>query len=150
MLSKSLFILILAFISCVYASRRYGSGLHSNFHDKLYVNTSDCKKTYVCDLGDFDWLTRRYVKNCYNRNTYIGGNIRITGLRQGTEGDSDYTNPDNCKNISRHISTSTGCYYTPDKKHGYLYKGKVDQKARVYDKVGSYCLTEFGWCWCSD
>jgi len=26
-------------------------------------------------------------------------------------------------------------------------KGRVDQKVRVYDKVCSYCLTEYGWCW---
>jgi len=150
MLSKSLFILIIAFISCVYASTRIGSGLASNYHKKIYVNSKDCKNTYVCDLGDTDWLGRRYVTNCYNRNTRVGGEIRIDGFKIGDEGDSDYTNPDNCKNISRHVSTSTGCYYTPDKKHGYLYRGKVDQKARVYDKVGSYCLTEFGWCWCSN
>ena len=146
MLSKSLFILILAFISCVYASRRLGYGLASNFHNKIYVNSSDCKTTYVCDLGDTDWLSRKYVKNCYNRNTRVFGEIIITGLTVGSEGYSDYTNPDNCKNISRHISSRTGCFYTPDKKHGLLYKGRVNQKARVYDKVGSYCLTEYGWC----
>jgi len=26
-----------------------------------------------------------------------------------------------------------------------LYKGRDDQKARVYDKVCSYCLTEYNW-----
>jgi len=34
MLSKSLFILIIAFINCVYAFRKYGSGLQSNFIKK--------------------------------------------------------------------------------------------------------------------
>jgi len=34
MLSKSLFILIIAFINCEYAFRKYGSGLQSNFHIK--------------------------------------------------------------------------------------------------------------------
>ena len=134
MLSKSLFILIIAFISCVYASSKYGSGLQSNFHIKVYVNNKDCKNTYVCDLSRNDWLGRKYVTNCYNRNARVGGEIRIGGLRERGTGDSDYVNPDDCKNISRHISTSTGCYYTPDKKNGLLYKGKVDQKARVYDE----------------
>ena len=150
MLSKSLFILVIAFISCVYASWSYGSGLQSNFHNKIYVNSKDCKIAYVCDLGRDDWLGRRYVTNCYNRNTRVAGEIRIGGDREMDKGDKNYEFPDDCKNISRHVSTNTGCYYTPDKKHGLLYKGKVDQKARVYDKVGSYCLTEFGWCWCSD
>jgi len=27
-----------------------------------------------------DWLDRRHVKNCYNRNTYIGGDIRIRSV----------------------------------------------------------------------
>jgi len=43
-----------------------------------------------------------------------------------------------------YISSNTGYYYTPVKKHGLLYKGRVDQKARVNDKVGSNCLTEYG------
>ena len=64
MLSKSLFILIIAFINCVYASRKYGSGLQSNFHKKMYVNSSDCKVIYVCDLSDTDWFGRRFVENC--------------------------------------------------------------------------------------
>ena len=34
MLNKNLFILIIALISCVYASRKLGYGLQSNFHDK--------------------------------------------------------------------------------------------------------------------
>jgi len=127
----------------------YGYGLSSNYHDKIYVKSRDCKTTYVCDLGDTDWLGLRYVKNCYNRNNHVSGKIRISKTVNIIDY-NNYTNPDDCKNISRHVSTSTGCLYTPDKKHGYLYKGKVDQKARVYDKVGSYCLTEFGWCWCSD
>jgi len=145
MLSKSLFILINTFISCIYASRRLGYGLASNFHDKIYVKSSDCKTTYVCDLGDIDWIGIRYVKNCYNRNNYVSGKIRISKTVNIIDY-NNYTNPDDCKNISRHISSRTGCLYTPDKKHGYLYRGKVDQKARVYDKVGSYCLTEYGCC----
>jgi len=64
MLSKSLFILIIAFINCVYASRKYGSRLQSNFHKKMYVNSSDCKVIYVCDLSDTDWFGRRFVENC--------------------------------------------------------------------------------------
>ncbi|KAG4084356.1 hypothetical protein H8356DRAFT_1436211 [Neocallimastix lanati (nom. inval.)] len=47
-----------------------------------------------------------------------------------------------CKWITRHISTKNGCYYTPNNTRGY-----VNRDARVYDIVGKYCLTEYGWCW---
>ncbi|KAL6612920.1 hypothetical protein U3516DRAFT_751111 [Neocallimastix sp. 'constans'] len=55
--------------------------------------------------------------------------------------DTQYNNPDKCK-FTRHISTKNGCYYTPINTRGY-----VNRDARVYDIVGKYYLTEYGWCW---
>ena len=91
-------------------------------------------------------LVEYLLKTVNNSNIHVDRKIKIGCLNVDGTGDNNYRYPDYCKNILRHISNNTGCYYTPDKKHGLLYKGRVDQKARVYDKVGSYCLTEYGWC----
>ena len=73
------------------------------FIKKIYVNSSDCKVTYGCDLGDTDWLGRRFVENCYNPNTHVDRKIRIDGLTVDSTGDDNYRYPDDCKNISRYI-----------------------------------------------
>ena len=40
-----------------------------------------------------------------------------------------------------------GCYYTPNNtRGGFSWRGYVNHD-RVYDIVGKYYLTEYGWCW---
>ena len=91
-------------------------------------------------------LEEYLLKTVYNSNIHVDRKIRISCLNVDSTGNNNYRYQDDYKNISRHISSNTKCYYTQDKKHGLLYKGRVDQKARAYDKIGSYCLTEYGWC----
>ncbi|KAG4090780.1 hypothetical protein H8356DRAFT_1335641 [Neocallimastix lanati (nom. inval.)] len=110
--------------------------------------------TYVCDISHLYFLNSRDLKNTYICKGYgIIKNSNLVNYREIPVGaylrDTQYKNPDKCKWITRHISTKNGCYYTPNNtRGGFSWRGYVDRDARVYDIVGKYCLTEYGWCWC--
>jgi len=64
-----------------------------------------------------DWLGRRFVKICYNSNSHVDREIRISGLTADGVGDDNYKNPWLWIYFKTYIIE---CYYTPDKNHGLL------------------------------
>jgi len=83
----------------------------------------------------------------YLLNT-VDRKIRIGCLNVDGTSDNNYWYPDDCKNISRHISSNTGCYYTPDKNMVYYIKVELIKKLEYMIRL--VCLTKYGWCWWSD
>ncbi|KAG4094688.1 hypothetical protein H8356DRAFT_1276891 [Neocallimastix lanati (nom. inval.)] len=116
-----------ACITYVCGIKLVGPAIYSDISHLYFLNSRDCKNTYIY---------KGYVVNY--REIPVGAYLR----------DTQYKNPDNCKWITRHISTKNGCYYTPNNtRGGFSWRGYVNRDARVYDIVGKYCLTEYGWCW---
>ncbi|KAG4084741.1 hypothetical protein H8356DRAFT_1346386 [Neocallimastix lanati (nom. inval.)] len=81
--------------------------------------------------------SNRGFYDCFLRNSVA--NYREIPVRVYLR-DTQYKNPDKLKWITRHISTKNGC--------GFSWRGYVDRDVHVYDIVGKYYLTEYGWCWC--
>ncbi|KAG4085621.1 hypothetical protein H8356DRAFT_1739626 [Neocallimastix lanati (nom. inval.)] len=115
-----------ACITYVCGIKLVGPAIYTDISHLYFLNSRDCKNTYIC---------KGYVANY--REIPVGAYHR----------DTQYKNPDKCKWITRHISTKNGCYYTPNNtRGGFSWRGYVNHD-RVYDIVGKYYLTEYGWCW---
>ncbi|KAL6592752.1 hypothetical protein U3516DRAFT_788806 [Neocallimastix sp. 'constans'] len=110
-----------------------------------FLNSRDCKNTYICKGYSIIKNSNRGFYDCFLRNSVVNYREIPVGayLR-----DTQYKNRDKCKWITRHISTKNECYYTPNNtRGGFSWRSYVNRDARVYDIVGKYCLTEYGWCW---
>jgi len=132
-------------ITYVCGIKLVGPAIYSDISHLYFINSRDCKNTYICkgygiiknsNRGFYDCFLCNSVANY--REIPVGAHLR----------DTQYKNPDKCKWITRHISTKNGCYYTPNNtRSGFSWRGYDNRDVRVYDIVGKYCLTEYGWCW---
>ncbi|ORY55197.1 hypothetical protein LY90DRAFT_669720 [Neocallimastix californiae] len=104
-------------ITYVCGIKLVGPAIYSDISHLYFINSRDCKNTYICkgygiiknsNRGFYDCFLCNSVANY--REIPVGAHLR----------DTQYKNPDKCYD---------------------------NRDVRVYDIVGKYCLTEYGWCW---
>ncbi|KAL6612301.1 hypothetical protein U3516DRAFT_781856, partial [Neocallimastix sp. 'constans'] len=121
-----------ACITYVCGIKLVGPAIYSDISHLYFLNSRDCKNTYICKGYGIIKNSNRGFYDCFLRNSVANyREIPVGAYLRNTQ----YKNPDKRKWITRHIS-------------GFSWRGYVNRDARVYDIVGKYCLTEYGWCWC--
>ncbi|KAG4093273.1 hypothetical protein H8356DRAFT_1277818 [Neocallimastix lanati (nom. inval.)] len=125
MLKKLLTALLIAIacITYVCSIKLVGPAIYSDISHLYFLNSRDRKNTYICKGYCIIKNSNRGFYDCFLRNS-------VANYREIPVGaylrDTQYKNPDKC---------------------GFSWRGYVNRDARVYDIVGKYCLTEYGWCW---